>query len=242
MLNTYELQCEYCQGTFQGKAVNQKTCSDSCRKALRRVNNTRHSTCTNCAKDFTYVEFSARPRKFCSHSCAASFNNQKTGRVAAKNNCKTCGSSISSTRTYCDECFRTPTGTRTQPTGLEGQCAIPSLRARSAVSLARYNNYITLWLSGQIPGGSDRKLSESAREYILASAGLKCESCGFNTPHPSDGKTILEVDHIDGDGSNHARANLRALCPNCHALTPTYRARNMGNGRKVYYLRVNKGE
>jgi hypothetical protein len=36
----------------------------------------------------------------------------------------------------------------------------------------------------------------------------------------------LELDHIDGKKSNNSLSNLRLLCPNCHALTPTYRGRN----------------
>ena len=37
----------------------------------------------------------------------------------------------------------------------------------------------------------------------------------------------LELDHIDGDAFNNLFVNLRLLCPNCHALTPTYRGRNI---------------
>jgi 5-methylcytosine-specific restriction endonuclease McrA len=33
---------------------------------------------------------------------------------------------------------------------------------------------------------------------------------------------VLQLDHIDGDNQNHARSNLRALCPNCHTQTPTW--------------------
>jgi len=36
----------------------------------------------------------------------------------------------------------------------------------------------------------------------------------------------LELDHIDGDRYNQELSNLRLLCPNCHAQTPTYRGRN----------------
>jgi 5-methylcytosine-specific restriction endonuclease McrA len=38
----------------------------------------------------------------------------------------------------------------------------------------------------------------------------------------------LELDHIDGDRRNNRDENLRLLCPNCHALTPTYRGRDIG--------------
>jgi hypothetical protein len=36
----------------------------------------------------------------------------------------------------------------------------------------------------------------------------------------------LEIDHINGDHSDNRLENLRLLCPNCHAQTPTYRGRN----------------
>ena len=37
----------------------------------------------------------------------------------------------------------------------------------------------------------------------------------------------LEVHHIDGDKLNNDEDNLSLLCPNCHALTDTFRSRNM---------------
>lgn len=38
----------------------------------------------------------------------------------------------------------------------------------------------------------------------------------------------LELDHINGDRRDNRLENLRFLCPNCHALTDTYRGRNIG--------------
>lgn len=35
----------------------------------------------------------------------------------------------------------------------------------------------------------------------------------------------LELEHIDGNSENNTLANLKMLCPNCHAQTPTYRRR-----------------
>ena len=98
---------------------------------------------------------------------------------------------------------------------------------------------IGLWIIGELDLTSSKNLSHTIRHYLLYINDFCCQGCGFNTPHPADGKTILEVDHIDGDGTNHQFSNLRVLCPNCHALTTTYRGRNTGNGKRTYYyLRV----
>lgn len=51
--------------------------------------------------------------------------------------------------------------------------------------------------------------------------------CSFCNRRTWLGKQIpLELDHIDGNNNNNRIENLRLLCPNCHALTPTYRGKN----------------
>lgn len=49
----------------------------------------------------------------------------------------------------------------------------------------------------------------------------KCENCNVD----SWNNKILEceLDHIDGDRTNHRLSNLRILCPNCHSQTDTFR-------------------
>jgi HNH endonuclease len=65
----------------------------------------------------------------------------------------------------------------------------------------------------------------------LLSSGLMerlCENCGMCT---WNGEPIpLELEHINGKRFDNRIENLRLLCPNCHAQTPTYRGRNIGNG------------
>jgi hypothetical protein len=60
------------------------------------------------------------------------------------------------------------------------------------------------------------------RHCLIEEANHSCTQCGFNETR-EDGKTILEIDHIDGDHMNNTKENLRVLCPNCHALTPNFR-------------------
>lgn len=68
------------------------------------------------------------------------------------------------------------------------------------------------------------------RECLIRTRGHRCEGCGLTewqgNPIP------LERDHIDGNAFNNTETNLRLLCCNCHALTPTFCGRNAGNGRK----------
>jgi len=69
-----------------------------------------------------------------------------------------------------------------------------------------------------------------AKRYLLDTYGNCCNIC-----HISEwmGKPIvLELDHIDGNHLNNDITNVRMICPNCHSQTPTYKNRNMGNGRK----------
>ena len=76
--------------------------------------------------------------------------------------------------------------------------------------------------------------SNKLRRRLIAEGVLKasCSECKqtewYGRPIP------LELDHVDGDRTNNELANLRLLCPNCHALTSTFRGRNIRrNGTRL---------
>ncbi len=74
------------------------------------------------------------------------------------------------------------------------------------------------------------KTDETRKRILIYECGRTCSVCSLSEWR---GQTIpIELDHIDGDCFNNDRSNLRLLCPNCHAQTPTYRGKNKGKGRR----------
>lgn len=93
------------------------------------------------------------------------------------------------------------------------------------------------WIAGDsaVATYSNGELSRWARTYLLDQARHKCTECGWGEPNPILGRTILTVDHVDGDWSNNSFTNLKVLCYNCHTLTPTFGRLNKtakGNRRR----------
>lgn len=54
----------------------------------------------------------------------------------------------------------------------------------------------------------------------------RCNRCGWNGKVVGAEFTPCELHHKDGNSHNHSLDNLELICPNCHSLTPNYRAKN----------------
>lgn len=66
------------------------------------------------------------------------------------------------------------------------------------------------------------------KRYLIQEGVLKaeCSDCSLSAWR---GQPIpLELDHRNDNPRDNELSNLRLLCPNCHAFTPTYRGKNRG--------------
>lgn len=98
----------------------------------------------------------------------------------------------------------------------------------------QYKQYISAWKKGERNGNRGvraKNISRHLIRFLTEKYGEQCSRCGWSEKHLHTKKVPLEVDHIDGDAENNNENNLRLLCPNCHALTPSFRNLNRGHGR-----------
>jgi len=102
---------------------------------------------------------------------------------------------------------------------------------------ANYRDYIGRWLRGEVSGGTVAMVSRCVRRYLIETRGEQCSRCGWCERHPLTGRVPLEMDHLNGNYADNSPGNLRLLCPSCHALTPTFKALNKGNGRPYAIVR-----
>jgi len=74
---------------------------------------------------------------------------------------------------------------------------------------------------------NSRYNSAAARRIIIREKLLpyECLECKIHSWRGV--KLSLQLDHINGDNNDHRIENLRWLCPNCHAITPTYGGKNI---------------
>lgn len=165
--------------------------------------------CLQCETIISFEDRLAdRVKKFCNHSCAATYTN--SGRIIKPEKNRNC--------LYCDVKLKQSS---------EKYCS------HKCNKLYNYKKYINEWLSGNQNGikGLDQ-LKSYIRRYLLEQANHKCTECGWDKIHPVTKRVPLTIDHIDGNSTNNNPNNLKVLCPNCHSLTPTFGNLNKGNGRE----------
>lgn len=142
--------------------------------------------------------------KFCSRSCAVSFNNQLVPKRKSKN--------IKQAK-----CLNCKTEFKFSVRISRGKFCSPSCSGEHKKKLTRK----------AIVAGTNSTIS-GMRDYLIDKFGEKCSCCSIG-PIWNKKRLVLQLDHIDGDSDNNHRKNLRLMCPNCHTQTDTFGAKGMGN-------------
>lgn len=118
---------------------------------------------------------------------------------------------------YCAYCGKELTIEQRHNSYCSGECA----------NNAKIQKKVDAWANGEFNGQqANGSLSTTIRNYLLKKVNYRCEKCGWGEINPTTGKVPLEIHHKDGNYLNNKPENLKVLCPNCHALTPNYKALN----------------
>ena len=147
------------------------------------------------------IPYEKRQNDFCSHSCAATFNNVGNRVTLSEHSyCLNCGKEIPSGRKYCsNKC--------------QGEF--------------EYKDYINKWKNNEVSGTKcSTDVSNHVRRYLFETHNNSCQKCGWHEVNPYTGLVPLQIHHIDGDCTNNREENLQLLCPNCHSLTENFGSRN----------------
>lgn len=99
---------------------------------------------------------------------------------------------------------------------------------------------IKLWLeTGEAHTGTHK--NHYVRNYIIEQQEHRCALCS-GVDNWQGEPLVLILDHIDGNSTNNWRSNLRLVCPNCDSQLPTYKAKNIGQGRYARKTRYAEGK
>ena len=172
--------------------------------------------CLRCEKEL--IGKLRENKKFCSHSCSATYNNKLGLNKPGIKILKTVKCLL------CENCFKTERKTNVY---CSKKCEIEYKRMKVFSEIEKGDGIF-----------SERKL----KKYLIEKYGEECMECGWDKINIITNKVPIELEHIDGDSTNNDLQNLKLLCPNCHSLTSTYKALNVGKGRHKRRERYKAGK
>jgi hypothetical protein len=168
--------------------------------------------CKKCKKIIPYKK---RFYDFCSHSCAASFNNignNKWIKITGEKEIRSCLN-----------------------------CLKPVIEPKKFCNSKCCGQYVKKETFKNIKNNNLENISDPrVKEFLIKKYGVKCQIC--NTSEWLGRPIPLVLDHIDGDHENRDIKNYRLVCGNCDMLLPTYKGKNKGHGRFSRRERYKQGK
>lgn len=158
------------------------------------------------------LPFEKRKNKFCNHSCAASYTNSGTQRNVTD---------LKHAKKKCLFC--------------EKDTCNPKFCTQECNVLYNWRNTVT-----EIESVGFIASRTVAKKYLSETYGNVCQICGISEWQGQP--LVLVLDHINGNAEDWTLQNLRLICPNCDSQTPTFKGRNIGNGRHKRRERYRQGK
>jgi hypothetical protein len=88
--------------------------------------------------------------------------------------------------------------------------------------------------------------SRTGKTILIFLRGNCCELCRQTKVINPLTKELVDIplilDHIDGNSNENSLFNMRLVCGICDMFLPTYKSKNIGNGRHSRRLRYSKGQ
>ena len=247
-------ECKFCNKLIHvfGLVMHERYCLDNHERIEKE---TFFRECTNCHKDFVLKD---KSDKFCSISCAASFNNsnrvhkeetkekisltlKKSIPVETEELChRGCGKQAKyitrSKKFVCEEYSTTCDAVK-----YKNSCGVKTAYLEGR----KYNDYNNGLSLEDRKRGSDTYKRNREEQFknstfeeltskthrikrICEEQNNQCGECSISKWNNK--RIVLELHHIDGNNSNNTRSNLICLCPNCHSQTSTWRRRKSSLG------------
>ena len=196
--------------------------------------------CLECGKECK--------RKFCNNRCSGYFNGRLSKqKTIIQSVCKSCGitfkHSKSILRKFCScHCTQVFNNTLRRKYDIK-YCQICNKQLNNPHKKFCTKKCFSIYLKSKtnykIETG-EFVSSSTLRRYLIERRGEKCERCGWTEINPTTDMVPVQVHHKDGHSINNKFENLELLCPNCHSLTSTFGALNVGNGREERRKRYKK--
>lgn len=168
--------------------------------------------CFFCKSSLSYDK---RRNKFCTRSCAASFNNMGIARNFKEDTyeeyIKERNNRNNYTKKGCLHCNKITSNIRFCSRNCLSEYKKQQRREKIEATGALEDYKVEKW-------------------YLIEKRSHQCEVCHNEKWNWKD--IPLDLHHKDGNSNNNVLDNLLLICPNCHRQTDNFGSKNKGKGRK----------